>query len=687
VRPDKRRSPSKGRAGSKIIHIDPRARSVGIAEHFRVGERERVGRVLADMAALGLRDLRVGVSWADYMTAEGKRFYDWMLPTLAARVRVVPCIAHTPPSLGVEPRSSAPPRSARMLSDWLDVFLTQHGDAFEHVELWNAPNSMRGWDSRLDPDMVAFAACVGGAAGWARERGKKTVLGGLRPADPNFLRKLADLGVLSLFDAIGIHAQPDRSEPEWTDWKRPVAEVRAALSELGVHAQVWITEGGFSTWRHDEGRQARELLDALESGADRLYWHAMHDLPEHATGPSGFHHDPREYAFGLVRADGTPKLLYRLWSEGGLDNVRAHELFVRPTPPRRSKRPTTLVTGGAGFIGSNVANALLSRGEDVILLDNLSRPGIERNVRWLREHHGDRMRLELADVRDPWTMRDVVRRADRVFHFAAQVAVTTSLVAPRHDFAVNAGGTLNLLEALRELDEPPPLVFTSTNKVYGALPDVPLRKNGTRYEPSDPHVRAHGVGESRPLDFHSPYGCSKGVADQYILDYARCFDLPAAVFRMSCIYGPRQFGNEEQGWVAHFVAKALRREPITIYGDGLQVRDVLSVGDLVDAFLLTVERMYEVRGNAFNVGGGPENTVSLIELLDRIGKMIGRRPEVRFGAWRPGDQRYYCSDYRKLQKATGWRPSTAVDDGLAKLREWLAPAPEIARASGGEGDA
>jgi CDP-paratose 2-epimerase len=673
----------KSSTASKVVRLDARTMRLGIAERFRIGERDRAIDVVERMARLGVRDLRLTVSWADEHTKEGRIFYDWLLPLLAERVRLVPCIAHTPAELGLEPRDAAPPRSPRMLADWLEGFLARHGSRFDHVELWNAPNSLSGWDARLDPDLAVLSASLIGAARAARAHGKKAVLGGLRPADPSFLRRLADLGVLGELDAIGLHAQPGVSEPDWTDWKRPVTLVRDVLAELGVSAQVWVTEGGYSTWRCDEGRQARELLEALECGADRLYWHAMHDLPAEARGPSGFHVDEREYAFGLVQSDGTPKLLYRLWSEGGLEHVRAHEPLLRAPKRTSSRRARAVVTGGAGFIGCNVAHALLSRGEEVMLLDNLSRAGAERNVRWLREVHGDGVRLEVADVRDPWIVRDAVGRADRVFHFAAQVAVTLSLVSPRHDFGVNAGGTLNLLEALRALDEPPPLLFTSTNKVYGALPDVPLRKNGTRYEPSDPELRAHGVGEARSLDFHSPYGCSKGVADQYVLDYARCFDLPAAVFRMSCIYGPRQLGNEEQGWVAHFVARALRGEPITIYGDGLQVRDVLYVGDLVHAMLLAVDRIDDVRGHAFNVGGGPESTVSLVELLERIGRLLGRPPNVRFGPWRPGDQRYYCSDTRKLQRATGWRPRTSLDEGLVQLRDWLGPHPRLAAASGG----
>jgi CDP-paratose 2-epimerase len=341
----------------------------------------------------------------------------------------------------------------------------------------------------------------------------------------------------------------------------------------------------------------------------------------------------------------------------------------------RSQRPIALITGGAGFIGANVAARLLELGDDVLLLDDLSRPGVEANVGWLSERYGDRVRLRIADVRDPVALRESVGVADRVFHFAAQVAVTQSLESPLHDLGVNAMGTLSLLEALRALPDPPPLIFTSTNKVYGALEDLELERRGLRYEPRDPEVRAHGISEQRPLDFHSPYGCSKGAADQYVLDYARTYGLRTTVFRMSCIYGPRQFGTEEQGWVAHFLGAARRGEPLTIYGDGLQVRDVLYVDDLVDAFLLASAHEDEVRGRAFNVGGGPENTLSLLELLEAMRATFGLTPEVRFAETRPGDQRYYVSDVRELSEVTGFRPKTSVREGLLGLFRWLEPEP------------
>jgi CDP-paratose 2-epimerase len=284
-------------------------------------------------------------------------------------------------------------------------------------------------------------------------------------------------------------------------------------------------------------------------------------------------------------------------------------------------------------------------------------------------------------------LNSTVRGAEQVFHFAAQVAVTTSLTDPLHDFEVNVGGTLNLLEEIRALETPPPLLFTSTNKVYGGLADLELETNGTRYQPLDAALRT-GIAEDRPLDFHSPYGCSKGAADQYVLDYARTFGLPAVVFRMSCIYGLHQMGTEDQGWVAHFLIRAIEGKPIILYGDGMQVRDVLFVEDLVDAFLLAQANIHTLSGQAFNIGGGLGNTISLVELLDMIGGLRGEKPDLRMKDWRPGDQRYYVSDTRKFKAATGWAPKVNVRSGVERLYQWLLEsrglaAPQVMAASGG----
>jgi CDP-paratose 2-epimerase len=347
---------------------------------------------------------------------------------------------------------------------------------------------------------------------------------------------------------------------------------------------------------------------------------------------------------------------------------------MRRAAAAAAQRPV-LVIGGAGFIGTNLAYRLLAEGRRVIVFDSLARAGVERNLRRLRDSYGDRVEVEIADVRDAAAVRAAVARASEVFHFGAQVAVTTSLADPVEDFEVNARGTLNVLEAVRALPTPPPLVFTSTNKVYGGLQDLSLRRGATRYEPTDAACREGGISERRPLDFHSPYGCSKGAADQYVLDYARTFGIPAIVFRMSCIYGPHQFGTEDQGWVAHFLIQALAGRPITIYGDGRQVRDLLFVDDLVDALLLAQRHMGTESGEAFNVGGGPANAVSLLELLDVIAEILGWRPAVAFDGWRPGDQRYYVSDTGKLRGTTGWRPRVGVREGLERMHRWLAAMP------------
>lgn len=348
----------------------------------------------------------------------------------------------------------------------------------------------------------------------------------------------------------------------------------------------------------------------------------------------------------------------------------AHTLTPTRTHTNGKSKPI-LITGGAGFVGSNLAHRLLSAGHRVRLLDNLSRAGVERNLRWLMETHGDLVDIEVPDVRNLSIIKQAVKDASQVFHFAAQVAVTSSLVDPIEDFEINARGTLNLLEAIRAAQNPPPLIFTSTNKVYGNLSDLEFTKEDSRYTPVDSLVREHGIAENRPLDFHSPYGCSKGAADQYVIDYARTYRMPTAVFRMSCIYGPHQYGNEDQGWVAHFVIRSISGKPITIYGDGRQVRDILFIDDLIDAFLLAQQHIATVAGSAFNIGGGAANSISLLELLDLLAELHGGDVSVRFEDWRAADQRYYVADTSKFSGLTGWQPRVNVNEGVRRLFEWI----------------
>jgi CDP-paratose 2-epimerase len=330
-----------------------------------------------------------------------------------------------------------------------------------------------------------------------------------------------------------------------------------------------------------------------------------------------------------------------------------------------------LITGGAGFIGCNTADAFLADGHHVAVLDNLSRPGSELNLSWLRDRHPG-LEFHQVDVQDTHAVAAALRAVasvDAVVHLAGQVAVTTSIADPRSDFQVNALGTLNVLEAVRAWARDAVVIYASTNKVYGNLEHLAVRQRDRRYEFAD---RPQGISEAEPLDFHSPYGCSKGAADQYVRDYARIYGMRTVVMRQSCIYGRRQFGMEDQGWVAWFVLAALAARPITIYGDGRQVRDVLFIDDLVRAYRAAL-RTPAAWGEVFNIGGGPRRTLSVwTEFGPLLERMLGREIPVTFADWRPGDQRVFVSDVRKAERLLGWSPTTSVEAGIAALCDWAA---------------
>ena len=327
-----------------------------------------------------------------------------------------------------------------------------------------------------------------------------------------------------------------------------------------------------------------------------------------------------------------------------------------------------LITGGAGFIGCNAALYFANRNWHVTVLDNLSRAGTDQNLAWLGE--GAAFDFARADVRDAAVIDELFRhtRFDAVIHLAAQVAVTTSVTDPREDFMINALGTFNVLDAVRRHCPRSVFLFASTNKVYGKIAGATTQLAGTRHRYTN---RPFGIDESEPLDFLSPYGCSKGAADQYTLDYARMYGIPAAAFRQSCIYGPRQFGIEDQGWVAWFAIAALLGRDITIFGDGKQVRDVLHVEDLVRAYEAAILAPDRIAGQAFNVGGGPRRVISLLDLVEMLERRLGHKIPLKWGDWRPGDQRAYVSDIRKLESALDWTPSIDVERGIDQLLDWV----------------
>ena len=330
----------------------------------------------------------------------------------------------------------------------------------------------------------------------------------------------------------------------------------------------------------------------------------------------------------------------------------------------------TLVTGGAGFIGSNYVARCLARGEKIVIFDNLSRRGTEENLEWLSDRF-DRKSFELIkeDIRDAEAMKAAAKGADRVLHLAAQVAVTTSVTDPRTDFEINAMGAFNALEAARHSGRNPAFIYSSTNKVYGGMENVAVVEKETRFDYVD---LPDGASEDQQLDFHSPYGCSKGCGDSYVRDYARIYQLPTVVFRQSCIYGTRQFGIEDQGWLAWFVIAAIKGRPITIYGNGKQVRDVLFIDDLLDAYDAAFSRINKVAGQVFNIGGGRENAVSVwMEFGPMIESLLGRAVKTRQKDWRPGDQPVYISDIRKARTMLEWQPKVRLDQGVRRLFDWV----------------
>ena len=329
-----------------------------------------------------------------------------------------------------------------------------------------------------------------------------------------------------------------------------------------------------------------------------------------------------------------------------------------------------LITGGAGFIGSNYVQRLLERGNQITIYDNLSRPGAALNLKWLSQGHSDgAFELIVGDVRDVALLTATARSADVIVHLAGQVAVTTSVTHPREDFECNALGTFNVLEAARLSGRNPNILYASTNKVYGGMEEVRVLEKDTRYEYADYPL---GMPESINLDFHSPYGCSKGAGDQYVRDYYRIYGLPTVVLRQSCIYGPRQFGIEDQGWLAWFIIAAITQRPITIYGNGKQVRDVLHVDDLLDFYDLALANIETTAGQVYNIGGGAQNTISVWkEFSPKLERLLGHHIPVSWSDWRPGDQPVYISDIRKAEKQLGWTPKINVDEGLQRLYQWV----------------
>ena len=575
--------------------------------------RERVER---RVEAEGLQHLRLCVGASAWSADD-----DVLAPAVARvarRVALVVVCAATPQ------RMVARPEILRRWARWLAA----HGGA---IELPAEPPTSSIWRARKAS--TGLVASLLTAAGLVRDAGGRVAWGIPAAATrPEVLDALARSGPVQdgeplVLDAVGLHG---------SEASGAVSRVRARWKDN----PLWLCAGEPDDRPRSELELELERLGAAtEHGVERVYWSGAPQAP--------------------VRS---------LWQRMG--ERRVTPLLARRSPSSTSE-PRVLVTGGAGFVGCNLVARLRAQGHHVVILDDLGRPGVERNLEWIEGLSGGSLELVPGDVRSPSAVRRALAGVDQVFHLAGQVAVTTSLEDPVRDHDVNIRGTLVLLEELRRQRAPAGLVFASTTKVYGDLQGVALEEHDHRWIPVDPRLRAQGVDESRPLDLQSPYGCSKGAADQYVLDYARSFGVPAVVVRMSCIYGPHQRGTKDQGWVAHFMQQAIEGRTVTIHGDGKQVRDVLFIDDAVEALIRLGQRTRQLQGTAFNLGGGSKHTLSPLELLEHVGQLHGRRPPVRFGNWRPGDQRYFVCDHGLLTSAIDWQPRVPVSVGLRRLHGWL----------------
>jgi CDP-paratose 2-epimerase len=644
------------------------AARLGIVETFRPGDHGKVEAVAARLAALGIRHLRTEVSWAEYEADSGAAWYDWLLRRLGDEFAVLPCVHVASSMLTQADAPKADPNPPHGVADFVATIIDRHGAAFDAIELGTTPPSPLHRDKPHDVDNLF--EMIEAAVVMARRRDKQVVLG--IGTDQSWLRQLGERGVLRAVDIIGVHAFPGSWPTTRADaWPGLLDSLATAAALFNPDLKFWITETGYSTSGFDFAGQMEAMAEAADAPVDRLYWSCLQDTAGVSPRSTARSQGLSDSHFGLHDASGQPKPLGRLLGMGLGEVRRTVSVIKRPRTPAIVGTKPVLVTGGAGFIGANLVDRLAAEGHDVLVYDALARPGVERNLHWLAHRHPSRVSFAIGDMRDGEALAEAAANATAIFHLAGQVAVTTSLVEPLEDFAINAQGTLRLLDTLRVRNPAAPLIFASTNKVYGDLADITLAPSNSRYLPLDQALLRHGVGETRPLCFHTPYGCSKGAADQYVLDYAHSFGLRTAVLRMSCIYGERQLGTEDQGWVAHFLLRAIAGDSVTIYGDGMQVRDVLHVGDAVSAYLSAWDQIGTISGRAYNLGGGPGNAISLLQLIDHIGDLLGRRVDLQFAEWRPGDQRYFVADTRAVRRDLALAAPLGWRIGVARLAEWF----------------
>lgn len=606
--------------------------TVGVLEWFCPGEHERVETVLSTLDRIGVRHLRTGISWADYYSEGGPGWYDWCIPRLAREVELLPCFLYTPPSLGIVPATSAPPRDSRAFADFLDGMLTKYGTHFEYIELWNEPNNPSEWDWTLDPAWIRFCEMIGAAAYWAKHRGWKTVLGGMAPVDPEWLRMMCQRGVIEHIDVVGLHGFPGVWEPSWHGWGHLFGKVRKVLDAAGLERDLWITETGYSTWKWDEMRQVHAYQTAADAGARRIYWYAAQDLHPQRPTIDGFHEDEREYHFGLLDTAGHPKLLHRLLEIDGTYSVQQFINVVhQPGSPVRTGR-RALVTGGAGFIGHHLVHALVNDQWNVRIVDKLSARGALARALDLKDEYGDRVELWPVDVREPFIFGRALEGIDVVFHLAANATPGIDLEAV---YDVNTRATVALTEAIRNAAPSPDLVLVSTC--------APL------------------AVESGDTRWTSAYRCAKHAADEWVLAEAQRLEIRAAVIRFDTVYGSCQYEFGDVQWLRELALGSIEPEPSL--KDKAARRAVLHVSDAVDVLIAAAENLASLRPQAWNIGGYSAPAARWRACIAPAPGCAAERNLTQ------GEPFTLTPETRRFQSITPWRPTVALDESL---RDWVA---------------
>ncbi|ODS86664.1 MAG: hypothetical protein ABS46_00780 [Cytophagaceae bacterium SCN 52-12] len=631
---------------------------LGLLEWFHIGEYERVEATLPELRRLPFKRLRTGISWADYHSAEGRAWFDWLIPKLAGEMELLPCFLYTPPSMGIVPKTSSPPKQPKAYADFLDVAVSRYGQYFEYAELWNEPNNLSEYDFTLDRDWRLFCEMIGAAAFWMKRRKKSTVLGGMAPIDPNWLRLMFARGIMDYIDVVGVHHFPGVFETRWDGWPAILEKIGSVIEEHGGTQRIWITETGYPTVHYREYEQLLRFAECSEAPVERVYWYGLKDLDEKYPTVDGFHLDDREYAFGMLTADGRSKLLHRQLVHEPLHVWKRRFRKWGYHLPGESATPYILLIGGAGFAGAHLAASFLKENRPVEIFGIPEDPAAICNLEALHKRFGRLLRISIAGIRNRHQLDAAVSRASFVYY------MPSCEDTGREDRASgDLHGALSLLELISARRPVLPVVYVSSYHVYGSLGDIVLWENDTSFEP----IRAcdMSISESLPLQTASVRMATLRSVENYFLAYAAGCGMQAVVLRTGELYGRHFCGALPDSTLTRILSGcAAQRNKAANLKD---TRDWLAIEDLTQGLRVVRDCMPGLTGDVYNIGGGINNRSSYLEIAAFTGSNQRSVPESEADARTSETPRYFVSDIARLNRKTGWTPSIPVAEGIKNV--------------------